>query len=149
MGEVDAQHVALLREILVSTPWLERTDDFAKALRRTRDPGGLMLVGTPEDEPWHLAAHLDDEARYSGLSQLAPSLVRWDPPPEAPAHRRIGLDRIADAQRGEALFVVNAEEQAPVPLLERVGDARRTGATVLSLDQGDDELTSLAHESIS
>ncbi|WP_242677314.1 hypothetical protein [Streptomonospora litoralis] len=146
---MDAQHVALLRELLASTPWLERTEDFAHALRRTRDPGGLMLIGTPEDEPWHLAAHLDDEARYSGLSQLAPSLVRWEPPPDAPDHLRIGLDRIAQARRGETLFVVNSEEQAPVPLLERVDDARRTGATVLSLDHGDGELTSLAHESIS
>ncbi|WP_343233422.1 hypothetical protein [Streptomonospora sp. PA3] len=146
---MDAQHVALLRELLASTPWLERTEDFAKALRRTRDPGGLMLIGTPEDEPWHLAAHLDDEARYSGLPQLAPSLVRWQPPPDAPDHLRIGLDRLEQARRGETLFVVNSEEQAPVPLLERVDDARRTGATVLSLDQGDRELTSLAHDSIS
>ncbi|WP_398694304.1 hypothetical protein [Streptomonospora wellingtoniae] len=148
-GCVDAQHVALLRELLAPTPWLERTEDFAKALRRTRSPGGLMLVGTPEDEPWHLAAHLDDEARYSGLPQIAPSLVRWQPPPDAPPHLRIGLERLADARRGETLFVVNGEEDAPVPLLERVDDARRTGATILSLDQGDRELTSLAHESIS
>ncbi|GAB3447491.1 hypothetical protein GCM10027570_19960 [Streptomonospora sediminis] len=148
MGAVDAQHVALLRELLAETPWLERTEDFAQALRRTRDPGGLMLIGTPEDEPWHLAAHLDDEARYSDLPQLAPSLVRWEPPPNAPPHLRIGLDRLAEARRGETLFVVNSEEQAPVPLLERLDGARRTGATILSLDTGDRELASLAHESI-
>ncbi|GAA4889908.1 hypothetical protein HNR25_000645 [Streptomonospora salina] len=146
---MDAQHVALLRELLATTPWLDRTEDFAKALRRTRDPGGLMLIGAPDDEPWHLAAHLDDEARYSGLPQLSPSLVRWQPPPDAPDHLRIGLDRLAEARRGQTLFVVNSEEEAPVPLLERIDDARRTGATILSLDQGDRELSSLAHEAIS
>jgi hypothetical protein len=34
-------------------------------------------------------------------------------------------------------------------LLERVDDARRTGATVLALDCGDRNLTALAHEQLS
>nr|WP_221308637.1 hypothetical protein [Nocardiopsis mwathae] len=147
-GRVDAQHVEVLREILGSTPWVERSEDFARALRATRTPGGLLLVGTPEEEPWHLAAHLDDESRYAGLPQLSPSLVRWQPPPGAPAHLGIGMERLAEVRRGETLFVVNPGEEAPVPLLERVDDARRTGATVLALDQGDRELTSLAHDAI-
>ncbi|GAA1114217.1 hypothetical protein GCM10009605_54620 [Nocardiopsis composta] len=148
-GRVDAQHVALLRELLASTPWVERTEDFARALRRTNAPGGLMLLGTPQEEPWHLAAHLGDEARFSGLPQLAPSLVRWNPPPGAPPHLSIGLDRLADAGRGQTLFVVNDAPEAPIPLLERVDDARRSGATVLALDQGDRELEMLAHDAIS
>jgi len=37
---------------------------------------------------------------------------------------------------------------APVPLLERVDDARRTGATIFALDTGDPELDALAHESM-
>ena len=41
-----------------------------------------------------------------------------------------------------------AEEEAPVPLLERVADAKKTGATVLALDGGDTELEGLAHESL-
>ncbi|MFC4561609.1 hypothetical protein ACFO4E_07055 [Nocardiopsis mangrovi] len=146
---MDAQDVSLLRELLASTSWVGRADDLGRALRRTRDPGGLLLVGTPDHEPWHLAAHLDDESRYAGLPQLAPSLVRWNPPPDAPAHLRIGLERLEDARRGETLFVVNSEVEAPVPLLERVDDARRTGATVLALDHGDPELGALAHDSIS
>ncbi|WP_046471982.1 hypothetical protein [Allosalinactinospora lopnorensis] len=149
MGRVEAHHVAALREILAATTWVERTEDFARSLRRTRDPGGLMLVGTPEEEPWHLAAHLDDESRYAGLPQLAPSLVRWNPPPDAPPHLRIDLDRLADARRGETLFVVSPGETAGVPLLERIEDARRTGTTILALDQGDKELVSLAHDAIS
>ena len=35
-----------------------------------------------------------------------------------------------------------------MPLLERVNDARRVGATILALDAGDRELDALAHESL-
>lgn len=146
---VDAEHVATLREILTSTGWLERAESIARGLRRTRGPGGLLLVGTPEEEPWHLAAHLDDESRYAGLPQLSPTLVRWNPPTGAPPHLRTGPERLAEAHRGETLFVVSPHEQAPVPLLERVDDARRQGATIFAIDRGDRELGTLAHDSIS
>ncbi|MBB2911964.1 hypothetical protein FHS43_003244 [Streptosporangium becharense] len=144
---MDTRSVTLLREILDSTGWVERTRELGLALRATRSPGGLLLVGTPQEEPWHLTAHLGDEARLSGLPQLAPTLVRWAPPPGAPAHLRVGLERIEEAGRGETLFVV-AEEPAPQTLLERVSDARRTGATILALDGGDPELTGLAHDAL-
>ncbi|MDA0635504.1 hypothetical protein OUY22_18965 [Nonomuraea sp. MCN248] len=147
MGVMDAGAVAHLREVLAATGWVERTRELGRALRTTRSPGGLLLVGTPGDEPWHLTAHLADEARLSGLPQLAPTLVRWSPPPGAPAHLRVGLERIERAARGETLFVV-AGQQAPVPLLERIDDARRTGATVLALESGDAELARLAHDAI-
>jgi hypothetical protein len=144
---MDAGSVAFLRDLLADTEWVSRTRELGVALRATRSPGGLLLVGTPDEEPWHLTAHLGDEARLSGLPQLAPTLVRWTPPADAPAHLRVGLDRIRHARRGETLFVV-AEQQAPVPLLERVDDARRTGATILALEGGDSELTGLAHDAI-
>ncbi|GAA3698013.1 hypothetical protein GCM10022224_075030 [Nonomuraea antimicrobica] len=144
---MDSGSVALLRELLSETGWLERTRELGLALRATRSPGGLLLVGTPDDEPWHLTAHLADEARFSGLSQLTPTLVRWAPPPGAPAHLRVGLERLERAARGETLFVVS-EQQAPVPLLERVDDARRTGATILAIEGGDPELSGLAHDAI-
>ncbi|MFI6907290.1 hypothetical protein ACIBKY_38945 [Nonomuraea sp. NPDC050394] len=144
---MDSGSVAFLRELLADTGWIERTRELGMALRATRSPGGLLLVGTPGDEPWHLTAHLGDEARLSGLPQLAPTLVRWQPPADAPAHLRIGLERIEAARRGETLFVV-AEQQAPVPLLERVDDARRIGATIIALESGDPELTGLAHEAL-
>jgi hypothetical protein len=147
IGRVDAAAVSFLRDVLASTGWVERTRELGSALRATRSPGGLLVVGTPEEEPWHLAAHLDDEARISGLAQLAPTLVRWRPPPGAAPHLSVGLDRIRAATRGETLFVV-AEQRAPASLLERVDDARHTGATILALDGGDPELESLAHDAI-
>jgi hypothetical protein len=104
-------------------------------------------VGTPTYEPWHVTAHLDDEARLAGIPELAPTLVRWAPPAGAPAHLAVGLARLEAAQRGETVFVV-AEDSAPVPLLERVDDARRVGATILALDEGDAELDALAHEAL-
>ncbi|MEU6035227.1 hypothetical protein ABZ801_07435 [Actinomadura sp. NPDC047616] len=148
MEVVDAERVTMLREVLSATGWLERTGDLGRAVRvSARTPGGLLLVGTPGDDPWHLAAHLDDESRLSRLPALSPTLVRWSPPPDAPAHLRVGLDRLEAARRGETLFVV-AEQDAPVPLLERVDDARRTGATILALEGGDRELRGLAHEAL-
>ncbi|WP_049575469.1 hypothetical protein [Nonomuraea sp. SBT364] len=144
---MDSGSVSLLRELLAETGWVERTRELGRALRTTRSPGGLLLVGTPDDEPWHLTAHLADEARLSDLPQLAPTLVRWAPPPGPPPHLRVSLDRIQRAARGETLFVV-AGERAPVPLLERVDDARRTGATILALETGDPELSGLAHDSL-
>ena len=83
----------------------------------------------------------------AGIPELAPTLVRWTPPPDAPPHLRVGLERLEAAQRGETLFVV-AEDTAPVPLLERVNDARRVGATILALDSNDPELDALAHEAL-
>ena len=146
---MDADQVATLRTLLAPTGWLERARLFARALRTsTRSPGGLLLVGTPSYEPWHLTAHLDDEARLCGVPELVPTLVRWSPPPDAPPHLRVGLARLEAARRGETLFVVSSQT-APVPLLERVNDARRVGATILALGAGDDrELEGLAHDSL-
>lgn len=141
---VDSERVLLLREALGQSGWVERTRSFAGALRRG-DPGRLLLVGTPEQEPWHLAAHLDDESRLSGLAQLSPTLVRWAPPPDAPPHLSVTMTRLEAATRGETVFVV-APDAAPEALLERVADARRIGATILSIDDGDDELGSLVHD---
>ena len=142
---MDAERVALLREVLGHTGWWERALALGGAVRRTPERGGLLLVGTPAEEPWHLAAHLDDESRLTGLEQLSPTLVRWQPPPGAPPHLSVGLDRLERVQRGQTVFVV-APDTAPDPLLERVDDARRTGATILSVDGGDDQLGDLAHE---
>ncbi len=145
MNAMDAEAVSLLREALDSTEWPDRARALGRAMRTTRSPGGLLIAGTPDDEPWHLTAHLADEARLSGLTQLTPTLVRWSPDLTAPPHLRVGVDRLSAARRGETLVVVS-ENEAPVPLLERVSDARKTGATILAIDGGDPELAALAHD---
>jgi hypothetical protein len=145
---MDAEQVSALRALLAPTGWLDRTAAFAHALRRTaRTPNGLLVVGTADDEPWHMTAHLADESRYAGLPELAPTLVRWVPQPDAPAHLAVGLDRLRAATRNETLLVVS-QQTAPAELLERVQDVRRAGATVFALDTGDPELEQLAHEAL-
>jgi hypothetical protein len=145
---MNADQVAALRVLLAPTGWLDQTRYFARALRDcSRTPQGLLVVGTPQDEPWHMTAHLADEARLSDLPELAPTLVRWSPPPGAPAHLRVGLDRLAAAGRSETLLVVSPQA-ASEELLERVSDVRRAGATILALDRGDPELGALAHEAL-
>ncbi len=147
-GSMDAEQVAALRELLATTTWVDRTRSFAQTLRRrTTTPSGLLLVGTPEEEPWHLTAHLSDEARISGVPELVPTLVRWHVPKGAPEHLSVTLQRLETARRGETVLVV-AEEVAPEGLLERAWDARKLGATILSLDGGDSELQGVAHESL-
>jgi len=145
---MNAEQVAALRVLLAPTGWLERASAFARALRRSsRTPGGLLVIGTPELEPWHLAAHLDEESRLAGIPELTPTLVRWSPPVDAPPHLRIGLERLTAVGRGESLLVVTPQA-APDPLLERVHDARKGGATILALDRGDRQLDEMAHEAL-
>lgn len=145
---MNADQVATLRALLAPTGWLDRTASFAGALRRSaRTPRGLLIVGTATDEPWHMTAHLADESRLAGLPELEPTLVRWSPPPDAPAHLAVGIGRLRETRRGETLLVVTGEH-APAALLERVDDVRRLGATVFALDRGDPELDSLAHETL-
>ncbi|MFD9337574.1 hypothetical protein ACFWBF_24720 [Streptomyces sp. NPDC060028] len=147
---MDAVRVALLREVLAGTEWPGAARRFAGSLRRSVVPSGgnLLLVGTPQYEPWHLAAHLVDEAAWSGLPELAPTLVRHRVLPGAPPHLSVGLSRLEAARRGHTLLVV-APERPGERLLERVHDARRAGATVLSLDGGDPDLGTLAHDALS
>ncbi|MFI6056832.1 hypothetical protein [Streptomyces sp. NPDC051286] len=146
---MDAVRVALLREVLAGAEWPAAARRFAGTLRSSVVPhdGGLLLVGTAAYEPWHLAAHLVDESTWSGLPELTPTLVRHRVGPGDPAHLAVGLGRIEAAGRGETLLLV-APERPGAGLLERVHDARRAGATVLSLGDGDPEVGGLAHETL-
>lgn len=146
---MDAVRVALLREVLAGTEWWGATRRFGAVLRGSvvSHGGGLLLVGTPHHEPWHLAAHLVDEAAWSGTPELAPTLVRHDARPSDPAHLSVGPGRLAAARRGETLLVVSPTGP-DASLLEHVHDARRAGATILSLGPGEGELPAMAHESL-
>jgi hypothetical protein len=152
---MDAVRVAHLREALAGTDWVQSARRFAGSLRTSVTPhrGGLLLVGTEAYEPWHLAAHLDDEAAWSGQPELSPTLVRHRVPPAAPAHLSAGLGRIEAAGRRETVLVVSPGDPG-TELLERVNDARRAGATVLALDEGGSagglaELQGIAHDALS
>lgn len=161
--------VEALRAFLEPTGWLESIGRFAGSLRRRATSShGLLIVGTPACEPWHLTAHLADEARLAGVPELAPTLVRWAPPTDAPPHLSVGIERLgrtypdragADlagpeltgpdlASAAQTLLVVSPGP-APEELLERVADARRAGTAIFALDRGDDELDEMAHESLS
>jgi hypothetical protein len=146
---VDRDQLEALRDLLAPTHWLTRSRAFAASLRSAgHREGGLLVVGTPTVEPWHLTAHLADEARWAGLPDLSPTLVRWNPPVDAPPHLAVGLSRLEHAAKGETVFVV-APDAAPDVLLERIADARRDGAVVLSLDSDDENLHGLAHDVLS
>ncbi|MBA3743657.1 hypothetical protein [Sporichthya sp.] len=146
---MDAERTRLLRELLAGTEWTRRTTEFARSLRGAKhNAGGLLLVGTPTAEPWHLAAHLDDEARLAGLAELSPVLVRHAVPLGAPPHLAIDLSRLEAVRRGETVLLA-AEDAPGEGVLERVADARRAGATVLAMDAGDGELAGLAHDRLS
>ena len=140
---MDAEQVAALRAVLAPTGWLERTTVFARALRRSRTPGGLLVVGTPGTSR---GTSPRTSTRRAGCPapRTLPHSGPPGPPPDAPPHLRIGIRRLERAERGETVLVVGAET-APASLLERVSDARKR-ATVLALDQGDPELEQLAHE---
>jgi hypothetical protein len=145
---VDLTKASLLREMLTGTELGSRTTEFAHSLRRfTTRTGGLMLFGPPEDEPWHLTAHLDDELHRVGIDDIRPSLVRWAPPADAPPHLSIGLDRLRETGRGESLLVI-AEQTPADTLLERIEDVRRRGTTIFSIDNGNKDLAGLSHESL-
>jgi hypothetical protein len=147
-GGVQTAQVDAVRALLAPTGWLEGTRYFAGALRRrARTPNGLLIVGTPADEPWHMTAHLADESQLAGLPELMPTLVRWAPPAGAPAHLAVGIERLKLAGRTETLLVVSPTA-APPALLDRVADAKKAGTAIFAMDTGDPDLDELAAESL-
>lgn len=145
---MNADQTALLRALFEGTPFDDAVVDFSAALGEQRpDPGGLLLVGTPAEEPWHFAAHLADEAQWAGREELAPTLVRWEVPPGAPPHLAVGITRLRAVAARETLLVVSPDT-APERLLDDVSRARRTGAHVLAIETGDADLRGLAHEAL-
>lgn len=148
---MDRSEARILRELLEAgsgRAWLDEADDFAAALRGApRQVGGLLLVGPGEAEPWHMTAHLSEEARLLGLDQLIPTLIRPAPEAGAPVQLSVGLDRISSAGRNDAVLVVAASDPEGA-VLERVADAKRHGARVLTLGQSAPLAADLAHEAL-
>lgn len=128
--------------------WLSAARRFATALRTAgHEPGRLLVVGTPDDEPWHLTAHLDQSARWQGAPSMRPVLVRWHVPPGAPPHLSVGVDAVHRAERGTTILVA-AASAADEHLLERLHDARRGGAALFALHPGAGPLDELVHASL-
>lgn len=128
--------------------WLSAARAFARSVRSTGTAAGpLLVVGTPDDEPWHLTAHLADAARWGVAPGLRPVLVRHVVPLGAPAHLAVGLDAVHSAGRGSTVLVA-APTAVDDALLERLDDARRGGAGLLALHAGDRPLEDLAHEAL-
>jgi hypothetical protein len=145
---VNADETALLRAVFEGTAFDAEVVDFAGALGTSpHDAGGLLLVGTPDEEPWHFAAHLTDEASWAGRDEMTPTLVRWAVPLNAPPHLAVGLDRLHAVRARETLLVV-APDAAPERLLDDVSYARKHGAHVLAIEAGSKDLRGLAHEAL-
>jgi hypothetical protein len=131
-----------------ASAWFGGLAGFAGSLRRSvHAPGQLLVVGSPDAEPWHFTAHLESLAHYRDVPQLAPTLVRWtEPVGSAPG---IGVEQMTAGGSGQVILAISEGISDP-ELLERLADARRRGATILGLSGGQstalDDLASVAHE---
>lgn len=133
---------------LEPTGWPALARSFATSLRTAgHEPGRLLVVGTAQDEPWHLTAHLADAARWSATPALEPVLVRHRVPDGARPHLAVDLAALTAARRGTTVLVV-APGRADERLLERLSDARRGGGVLLSVHDGDPDLAGLSHEQL-
>jgi hypothetical protein len=131
-----------------SASWLSKAWDLGQALRpQVRGNHQLFIIGTTTFDPWHVAAHLDDEARFSGLSELRPTLLRWNPPAGAPTHLSHSFEELRHSSAGPTVLVV-APDALDEGELERLADARRRGASLLAVSAAEGDLAELAHESV-
>lgn len=142
---MQAHQLARTLRRLEPTGWVAAARRFRASLRSAgHQPGRLLVVGTPQAEPWHLTAHLAQAAAFEGRDELRPQLVRWHVPAGAPAHLAVGLEALHRDVRG-ATVLVATPSAADADLLERLDDARRGGATLLALHPGAGPLDELAH----
>jgi hypothetical protein len=127
----------------------DASKEFAAALgsEASLRSDSLLVVGTPEFEPWHFVAHLADQAQATGRPDLMPTWVRWAAPVGVRAHLAITMDRLTAARRGDTVLVI-APNDASEQLLERVSDARHKGGRILTLHREDRDLEGLAHEAL-
>jgi hypothetical protein len=145
---MDHHDVSGFRRLLRALHLDDASAEFAAALgsgSESRD--SLLVVGTPECEPWHFVAHLAEEAQSSGRPELMPTWVRWTPPVAARAHLAVTMDRLSAVRRSDTVLVV-APNRASERLLDRVDDARRFGGRVMTLHREDDDLAQLSHETL-
>jgi len=146
---MDDREIRGFKRILRGLRLDDASTEFAAALGASTERNGdsLLVVGTPEIEPWHFVAHLADQARLSGRPDLMPTWVRWAAPERARAHLSITIDRLAATRRGDTILVI-APNAASERLLDRVSDARHKGGRILTLHREDRDLEGLADEAL-
>jgi hypothetical protein len=129
--------------------WLGHAWNLGQSLRPvSHGSGQLFVIGTASYDPWHVTAHLDDEARRCAIPNLRPTLLRFRPPAAAPPHLRHSIAELAGAGRGHTLLVT-APDAMNDEILQRLSDARRRGASLFAVASAESqELTSIAHESV-
>jgi len=123
-----------------------QTLHFANVLGGRRyESDRLLVIGTPEFEPWHFVAHLAEEAKRDHRADLIPTLVRWEVPQGAPAHLAVSLSELSQMTRNQTLLVVSSCSHSP-HLLERVTDAKKRGARIMAVHREDEDLADISHE---
>jgi hypothetical protein len=145
---MDFQQVRPFRRLLADLRLDQSSEQFARALGsggEQRD--ALLVVGTPECEPWHFVAHLSEEAQSAGRPDLVPTWVRWAAPAVSRPHLATSVDRLGSVGRGDTVVVV-APNSTDERLLERVSDAKRSGGRIMTLHREDDEVEQFAHETL-
>jgi hypothetical protein len=129
--------------------WLSRAWDLGQLLRPAAARSDRLLVlGSESFEPWHVTAHLDDQARLLGAPTLRPTLLRRSPPPDAPAHLRHSMDDLRDTGRRHTVLIV-APDELDADALSRLSDARRRGALLLGVTADAGELAALTDNLVS
>ena len=138
-----------------SRRWARRLGQLAKEARLFSTALGkpdarstqVLIVGDPEFEPWHFTAHLSEQASLYGRVDLVPTLLRWKVPLGAPSHLAVSVDALMSASRSQTVLVINPCGGAP-ELLERVSDAKRHGARIMTIHRGQPDLIDLSHETL-
>jgi hypothetical protein len=129
--------------------WLSRAWDLGQMLRPAAARSDRLLVlGSKTFEPWHVTAHLDDQARLLGAPELRPTLLRRCPPADVPAHLRHSMDDLRDTGRRHTVLVVTPDE-LDAEALSRLSDARRRGALLLGVTGDEGELAALTDHLVS
>jgi hypothetical protein len=131
-------------------PFGRETRAFSRALGgQSAGQSEILVMGTPEFEPWHFVAHLSEEATRFGRADLAPTLLRWWIPPNAPRHLSRSVDSVRAVTSAQTVLVIDPGFGENAAMLERVADAKHRGSRILTLHRGDDELMELSHETLS
>jgi hypothetical protein len=145
---MDHHEIGGFRRLLRALHLDDASAEFAAALGSGSDSrGSLLVVGTPENEPWHFVAHMAEEARSSGRPDLVPTWVRWTTPVNAPTHLAVTMGRLSEIRRDDTVLVI-APDRADERLLDRVDDARRFGGRIMTLHREDHDLIGLSHETL-